>query len=463
MGFLIIRSLVQDLAPLISLGISFPLGAGMYTWMLFVLSWIGISLTSASLILSYIMLLALSLGFYWYSSTKQLGSVEIQDGKSSTGLGTRWKWILVLTCGLLFLISAVIAVGRSYSSWDAIAIWAAKGYGISLENSIFAGVIWGAHQLEYPLNMPLLISSFRTLEGDILPGSKLLFPFFYLALLTGSFFFWRTCKISFRYAYVGLLFISTIPIVFEHSTIGYANLPFSVYLILGTLLGIIGINRGSKGLQLLSGSYLSLAVWTRPEGIFVIPITILSLLAASRVIKARKIHLLIMLAPVAVIIGAWVVFGRINGAQELFTSAIQSLWGSFSKGEFHFDALYWIARFLGRQLLEIKAWGLLFPLAILLMILHYQKFNPKRYPLSFVALVPALSVGLSIVGFYYLVSFVGDLRPWLETSVNRMFLPAGLLGSLWLILFSGSRVVNETRGKEIVSASIESTSGEFVN
>ncbi len=359
-------------------------------------------------------------------------------------------------------MSAAIAVGRSYSSWDAIAIWAAKGYGISLENTIFAGVIWGAHQLEYPLNMPLLISSFRTLEGDIFPGSKLLYPFFYMALLAGSFFFWRTCKVKFRYACVGLLFISTIPIIFEHSTIGYANLPFSVYLVLGTLLGIFGINRGSKGIQLLSGSYLSLAVWTRLEGIFVIPIAILSLLAASRVIKARKIHLLFMLAPVAVIMGTWVVFGRIHGAQELFTSAIQSLWGSFSKGEFHFDALYWIARSLDRQLLEIKAWGLLLPLAILLLILHYQKLNPKRYPLSFMALVPALSVGLSIVGFYYLVSFVGDLRPWLETSVNRMFLPAGLLGSIWLILFSGSRVVNETREKEIVSASIETTSGEFI-
>ncbi len=77
LGFLLIRSLARDLPPLIALGISFPLGAGMYTWILFVLSWIGIPLTSTFLILSYIMLLALTLGFYWYSTTKQIGSVEI--------------------------------------------------------------------------------------------------------------------------------------------------------------------------------------------------------------------------------------------------------------------------------------------------------------------------------------------------------------------------------------------------
>ena len=291
----------------------------------------------------------------------------------------------------------------------------------------------------------MLISSFRTLEGDILPGSKLLFPFFYLALLAGSFYFWRTCKVKFQYACVGLLFISTIPIIFQHSTIGYTNLPFSVYLVLGTLLGVIGINRGSKGMQLLSGFYLSLAVWTRPEGIFVIPITILSLLAASRVIKTRKIHLLFMIAPVAVVMGTWLVFGRIHGEQGLFTSAFQSLIGSFTKGDFRLDAFYWIARILGRQLLEIKVWGLLLPLAILLSILHYQKFNPKRYPIPFMVLVLALMVGISMAGFFYLASFVGDLQPWLERSANRMFLPAGLLGSIWLILFSGSRVVNESR------------------
>lgn len=436
-GYLLCSSIVLDLNPWIALGIGFPMGAGVVSFILFLLSWLGIPLNTLAISSSFLVLLILFGGLLRYRNLSRITPRNPQTESPSKPGHIRWNWLAAIFCGLLLLMAAVIAVGRSYSTWDAIAIWAAKGYGIALEKTIFAGEIWGAHNLDYPLNIPLLISLFRSLDGDLLPGSKLLFPFFYLSFLAGSYYFWRSRELASGYAKIGLLFISTIPVIFEHATIGYANLPFSVYLVLGTLMGIEGITQEKKDLQLLSGLYLGLACWTRPEGIILIPILTIAILLAFRLTKTGKVHHLVLFTPMVIVLGIWVVFARNYASEGAFGSAIQSLWASFKVGSFHLDSIYWIARLLGRQLLEIKRWGLILPLTLLLIIFQRSKIQPRLYPIPFAVLVATIAVGLSITGFYYLVSFGGDLRFWLETGVNRMFLPAGLLASVWIVLYAG--------------------------
>ena len=187
----------------------------------------------------------------------------------------------------------------------------------------------------------------------------------------------------------------------------------------------------------MSDLYLGLAGWTRPEGIFLIQILTIAILLAFRLTKTGKVHHLALITPIVVILGIWVVFARNYASEGAFTLAIQSLWASFKVGNFHLDSIYWIARLLGRQLLEIKRWGLMLPLIFLLIIFQRSKFQPRLYPIPFVVLAATIAMVLSTTGFYYLVSFGGDLRFWLETGVNRMFLPAGLLASVWIVLYAG--------------------------
>lgn len=445
LGYFIIRFTVPQMGRYITLGISFPLGAGVFSWSLFLLSWSDIPLTPISMLLSYLALLATSLVAFRRVNRNSQIAPRMEERNSVTIANDRWKWPLILIGCLVFATSVILAVGRSYSSWDAMAIWAAKGYGISHEQTIFGAEIWGAHGLEYPLNIPLLISSFRIIEGDLLPGSKLIFPLFYGAALVGGLYFWRTFGVNSRLCLLGLIFISTIPTVFDHATIGYANLPFSAYLVLGASLGIIGIHRASVGMQILSGCYLGLAAWTRPEGVFLIPIVIITLLAVMRISRLGKIYLLALVAPVALIMIPWAAFGSIYSEGKIVTGAVRSMGESFARAEFNLEAIYWTTRYLGRQLVETSAWGLLLPLAITLLILDHKKLNPRRYPIPFASLVLALTAAVSILGFYYLVSFQGDLRYWLETGVNRMFLPAILLGMIWLILSAGIPSADEAK------------------
>ncbi len=64
-------------------------------------------------------------------------------------------------------------------------------------------------------------------------------------------------------ASLGLLFLATVPILFEHATLGYSNLPMMTYLVLGCLLCLIGIRRRQTGQILVGSLLLGLSAWTR--------------------------------------------------------------------------------------------------------------------------------------------------------------------------------------------------------
>ncbi len=148
------------------LAFSFPLGAGLITWCIFLVSWVGIPYTSETLIALYVILLVFSMGMMIIRKRRFTG----RNRAASTGImdpnEDRNKNILILgIVAVLTIVAAIFALGRSYSTWDAIAIWGIKGYGIAQEATIFGGREWGAHGLNYPLNLPLQISFFRLFEG----------------------------------------------------------------------------------------------------------------------------------------------------------------------------------------------------------------------------------------------------------------------------------------------------------
>lgn len=347
------------------------------------------------------------------------------------------RHLLVLgTITIITSLAVIFAVGRSYSTWDAIAIWGIKGYGIVEGGTILSGRGWGAYGFSYPWNLPIQISFFRLLEGDMLPGSKLLFPMYYAALLLGSYaFLYR--RMEWIFAALGTLFLGTIPFLFEHATIGYANLPFTCYLVLGILLSLEGMSTDEPPRQFLGGMLLGLAVWTRPEGIFLVLTSIVSLVLVSRFLLNGKIRPLAWLLPAIVLIMPWQVITLLYGNQDLFYTRILSMLRSWSQLGFQFESLYWIARFLARQSIELKVWGLISIVIATLFIINIRKLSPRRYPFQASLLVATTILGATVAAYYYLVSFTQDLHYLLGTSVNRLFMPMGVLAVLWVITLAG--------------------------
>lgn len=418
--------------------LSFPIGAGVLTLILFISSWLGLPYTKTSLIgISIGFFVVLSCGVILVRSKggrNQAQADAVSFSEVSLGLCMLFFAILLLC----FVVVAYLSVARSYSTWDAIGIWGIKGYGIAKEGTIFAGERWGSHGLTYPLNIPLQISIFRLLDGDVLPGSKLIFPMYFISLILGAYRFWKE-YIEWKFAAMGALFLASLPIVFEHGTIGYANLPFTTYLILGLLQVIDGISKRDARGQMLGGLLLGLATWTRPEGIFLVIFALGAVLTGSRVLKFGEIRLFAVGSPIILIAGTWQGFSASIGSQGLIGSALQSTWRSWSRMEFHPDALYWTARYLARQSLEFKIWGALVPLILLILAVNFRKLKPREFPLPFLLLVAGVMVGGAVALYYYLASFMSDLIYLLGTSVNRTFMPAWVLGILGLITLAGGK------------------------
>jgi len=424
LGILVTAALDQDAGPDLLLACSLPVGMASLTWVLFLLSWLSVRLTIWTLLLTGAALPGLMGLLHWRRRTGlAAASGRVVTSHRRLLSSVRLGWVASL---LIVGASLVLSVARSYSTWDDMAAYSIQGYGIAREGSVEAARTWGPSAASYPLNIPIGISIFHMIDGDTLPGSKLLFPLLLGSLLLGAYSAMRTMGHSDREAALIALGIGTVPVVFDHSTTGYTNLPFAVYLFLGCWLALEGFGTKQRGLLLLAGIMLAGALWTRPEGMLLVWGLVPMLLVAGARTAHRPLPVGLILPPATVTV-LWLVYGIGRAGGGVMTGPAGAALRALQAGDLHLDAIYWTLRYLARSLIESSVWGLLLPMAAVLGAFGIRSLRSPGARVSVGLLAVALTVGVMIFGFYYLVSFSGDLRFWLGTGVERMFLPAAVL------------------------------------
>jgi len=425
---------------LATISLSFGLGAGLFTWLLFILSWAGLALNKGTILGSFAMIvIALALLARRRFHVKPIEQTPIgkSDGKIATWTTTGlWVVIFLVVVGISFL-----AVGLSYFGWDDIARWAVKGYGIALQNTVLAAAVWGSVGLSYPLNIPILISIFRILEGDLLPGSKLIYPVFYASLLLVCYRFWVLQGLKKWVASLGALLLASTPVLFTHAFMGYVNLPFTFYLVSGLLWSIDGIQAGESGKTLLGGTLLALAVLTRPEGLDMLIVGIVALGISRLLTASGRMKILPLLLPAVILTVPWYLFQRMNSTLnvEVYQYSSLALKGLLA-GDIKWSALYTIIRFIAGQVIRFRDWGFTILLLGLFLIIglrpHDLRRDFARSTLFF------LSIGLFLVVFWsaYMAAYAPGgsafLYEWISTTLMRSFMPVVLCLTLlgWLFL-----------------------------
>jgi hypothetical protein len=164
----------------------------------------------------------------------------------------------------------------------------------------------------------------------------------------------------------------------------------------------------------------------------------IALLIAFKNSRLQSVYFISWLLPVLVIGGTWFVFLNQYGGPSLFISGIQNFLQALQQGQYPWEAMGKILRSLLRHTITINVWGLLFPAAIVLVILNRRRLSPKHFPLVFALLAPVLATSIGILFFYVFVSFIGELDMWMSTGLDRMFLPFIVLSASWIILLVGS-------------------------
>jgi hypothetical protein len=418
-----------DVMELLALGL--PLGGGLLTWGVFLVSWAGVWITVSTYIMMGAILLFVAGSIAWRDGDLRTMAVlaKKRANRPRSNRGTMAvSSALVVTACLVLGIELVISAGRSYSIFDDMAIWSLKGYAIAAEKSIMAGQSWGGHGLAYPMNLPLLIGMFRQADGDVIPGSKLLFPLYGASLLIGCYRTWRRQGIPRSAGLTSVLFLQTIPVIFTHSTIGFANLPFTAYIVLGTLWCIEGLQEGRWRIAVVGAMMLGLAGWTRPEGIG-FGVAILLALVGAIVLGRRKIQLSpLWLAPALIIPGVWLFFAHGYVAGDQAGRALQQFAQAVAQGRLPVAGLQRIGGFFVGRVASLQIWGFLWLAVVLLAFVGARGHSLSSNAVPLMATVAAVVAWIFPVGLFFVASLSEpDFATFLDVSFDRAFLPAAFL------------------------------------
>ena len=429
--------------------LAYPVGSGVLTFGLFVLSWAGLRI---NLVLAGVVVGVLVIGCAVPLVRRiRRGPRPLPPsfGESSGDARFPGRNFILVTMWTLALAAIALSVGRSYAGWDSMGIWSVKGYGIAFAGSVFAGGEWGSHGLAYPLNIPLQISIFYLLNGDWLPHSKLIFPMYYIGLMAGLYSFLRR-RASPRAAGLVSLLVASAPILFDHATSGYANLAFSAYLVMG-LLGLIeGGLKADRALEVVAGLLLGLSAWTRPEGFYMAIAAGASVWLAFRVSRSGTPSLVTWALPFLVIALPWSVFSTSNGFQGGTIAALGALWASWRHMAFHLTDVFRILRYLAWQGSRIEFWGIAFPAMLVALLVVARGVRFRGNPVQLCVGAAASALFFTVVGYFYIEGFRSDLNYLLSTSIERVAMPGMILGMVWLgTLFPVRRPSAPTPPREV--------------
>ncbi|MFQ5922465.1 MAG: hypothetical protein ACE5M4_06440 [Anaerolineales bacterium] len=428
LGSLVVGALVWEPGWEHLLPLGWPLGMGLLTFGVFLLGWAGADIVPATFAGAFVVLagVLILIRYRRYGKVSPIPSLrEALSGLGRVSTPGLLSLLAIAATILLVGVATAISVGRAYSTFDGIANWAIKGYAIAHESSIFAGINWGKHGLAYPQNIPLLIALFRVVDGDVLPGSKLVAPFLTASMLGGCFVSWRRAGVDQVPSGIATLGLATIPLFFFHATIGYVNVPFTAYLVLGTLFlgrGIVDSNRSSSTFGSL---LLGFAAWTRPEGIGFGVVIILALMIGGWLLNRRPTVWASGLLPFLVVSGAWLTFSNQYVVGDEIGQLLREFLPAVQAGQIRTQPLSDLLAYVGIAFRAWRVWGLMAVAIPVLIAFGVAKIRPRNNAMAYLVGLAGLASLLFPGGMFYVAGYTpGYGMDFLGDSFDRAMFPA---------------------------------------
>jgi hypothetical protein len=188
--------------------------------------------------------------------------------------------ISVVFC-VLFALSSTIS--RAPVFYDSLSIWLFKTKVVYFGNNVPLDVnnplyLGGGGHLDYPWHLQLLEFWLFKVVGeykDVLVNW--IFFAYFLSLLATLFYFIKRFLSNSRLAWLGLFFLSSMPLVLPHSYSPYADLPLSLAVLVASAATLIYFKE-KKPLDLVWVSiFWAMAFWTKDTAIlFFLPFALVS-------------------------------------------------------------------------------------------------------------------------------------------------------------------------------------------
>ena len=284
LGFLIsllIFSFIH-LSPLEFCLTSFSLSVGSVTLLMFFLGTLKIlNLNSITISIFLVSLCCLALWIYSVMRKRSRGFSLCRKHLSSIlHFADHPLYIIIaMTLANLIFMAFYHAVCFPQILWDTFTVYAYLGKQIYHQNGIplFFGssgsVEWSAN---YPILVPMLYAWFNFSMGrEDNPLSRTIFPIFGIATLASAYLFSRRLHSSSAAVFSVYVLITT-PIFFSHLSIGYIDIVLTFYFTLALYFLQKTYEKANSGYAFLSGFLAGLAAWTKYQGLFLMPIILVS-------------------------------------------------------------------------------------------------------------------------------------------------------------------------------------------
>ncbi|MBN2502246.1 MAG: hypothetical protein JXB38_15795 [Anaerolineales bacterium] len=427
-GFVYLHTAFPQLPTVFKLALGYGLTLGLYALVLFALALAGLPVAYLSIGIAVLLVFLPAL---WIGLTPTFRkSIQVKEWSEPRWSVLVWHILLILLGGIV----GVIAVGKGYHRTDALVLWGAKGYGIAAEG-LTSGAQWGTLTTEYPLNVPLLIATLKVLFKEILPASKFLFGGYYLGILLGVYAYLEKQMHS-SVAGLAALMLGTVPIIFQHGENALANLPLTYYYLFGTLLltdMLVETQPRNWRKAIVAGSTLTLAAWTRPEGLAAV-ILLLVYLAATNFHKVHRWGLAAL--PLVLFLAVWIPsssFVYPQGARS--TDLTRLVLRQTLQGNLHFQEIGYVLVYFLSKLFQVNEWGLLGYTGSLAFVywLTHQGTRPRW---KFNCIGAGLAFMVLVFGLYYVTSYdqSHDISWWVSTGLSRMMMPGLVTVGVGLVL-----------------------------
>lgn len=376
-------------------GLSFPLGIGIFTFVMFLTNIFGIGF---SLLNEFLILLILSTPLMALTG-KRVKNFFV--GFVDAFKKSKWSSVeKVMLAALVFLIltSFLNTFYWPVHIWDSVVLYDFRGH-VFAQTGFMKAAFIDAYYYSYPL-LTSLAHTIVYLAGGRYP--QLIDSLFYLSLGLGFCGFLREF-ISRRMSLIFTLILLTVQPIFYHSLLSLTNLPFSVYLSLGAVCVYLWDKKREVGYLILSALLTGLSTWTRSSEPFWLGILLVVFIVS--VYRRRLFNVLTYSLFFFPILEGWKVFQSYLARLDPPDAITAAGYSKILPGLFNIQNWWLIIGYLYEHV--VKPWGAVFAVFILAILLLFLLRKVRKYFLVF--FITFVLLGILVAGVFV---FSVDLDYW---------------------------------------------------
>jgi len=412
-GSSVLTLIFRRLSPLFSIehtALAYPIGLGLISIEMFLCSLMGIKFQLLVITLPWVVV--------WIAAFFQ----HMQN----TPMPKQETLTVVERCFILGIAIQIVyvfftALLEPIMAFDAVMNHAIKAKIFFLEGGVPVDFVERFREflfaVQYPLLLPLAETFFYLFFGGVEDGLvKIIFPLFYVSMLVIFYCGLIRC-VTRKKALLFTFLLATVPQFAEYATNGYAEFLISFYFTASALYLLQWGRDQRKGLLLISFILISLALWTKVEGLILFAvngIVMLTLIFSQK--NNKKSGWMYILGLIIGAVGYLLAINMLN--INLHDNSTQFVVRDFL-GEV-FSRIGRLPTILDQYQMQIfgpKKWNLIWVVVAILFFVNIKRvFNKHLLPVT----VLVLSLTLGYMMIYFLTI---DAYEWvLEKSLSRLMI-----------------------------------------